>query len=357
MRTWLVLFGSLAAWAEPLRWTDLPPATAALLQRSGIDEASYDGWLVGRAEQNRTRLAAGSAEHITYYLLQTKELGGGPPLQPTAEAQKYVASLPNKDAFLRGAAGNGVFPAAVRDRMRLFWETPPTSPRHKVLRGMAERLGWPRNQVVETTFRFLARQASGTEPDGLYQERGFSADPYRPGMRSMEAGLTWLRTEGRDQWKTVLLAGPGAEFGSRFGLDDALPILSPQATALRGLLGTIPIDCVDIRTEVTESLAQGPCRPATLDLAGERLPANRYDLAVATNLLVYLDDAALGVAMANLARSLRPGGCLLHNDPRFAARLFGEAAGLPALHFSSIRLGERQGKEQLDRVVLHCREK
>jgi SAM-dependent methyltransferase len=87
----------------------------------------------------------------------------------------------------------------------------------------------------------------------------------------------------------------------------------------------------------------------------DQLPAGRYDLAVATNLLVYLNDQELALALGNLAQALRPGGCLLHNDPRFAARLFGEAAGIPVVHFESVRLGTRAGREQLDRVVVHCK--
>ena len=56
-----------------------------------------------------------------------------------------------------------------------------------------------------------------------------------------------------------------------------------------------------------------------------------------------------------VADALRPGGCLLHNDPRFAARLFGEAAGMPVVHFEAVALGRRGGREQMDRVVVHCR--
>ena len=47
-------------------------------------------------------------------------------------------------------------------------------------------------------------------------------------------------------------------------------------------------DCVDIREEVAESLAGAPCRASTGDLVVDQSPAGRYDLAVATNLLVYL---------------------------------------------------------------------
>jgi len=154
------------------------------------------------------------------------------------------------------------------------------------------------------------------------------------------------------------LAGPGAELGSRFGVEDGKPVRSPQPEALLALLGERPAvyDCVDIRAEVAATLAGGPCRASTLDVAAERLEADRYELAVATNLLVYLDEVELAVAFANFGRALRAGGCLLHNDGRFAVRVYGEMAGMPVVHFEAIRLGVGRGREQVDRIVVHCKQ-
>jgi SAM-dependent methyltransferase len=123
-------------------------------------------------------------------------------------------------------------------------------------------------------------------------------------------------------------------------------VRGPQAAALLELLGSRPrvYDCVDIREEVTASLAGGPCRASTGDLVVDPLAAGSYDLAVATNLLVYLDDQELALALANLAQALKPGGCLLHNDSRFAVR-----------HMESVTLGTRNGREQMDRIVVHCK--
>ena len=78
-------------------------------------------------------------------------------------------------------------------------------------------------------------------------------------------------------------------------------------------------------------------------------------MEVATNILLYLDDVELALALANFAQALRPGGCLLHNDSRFAARLFGEAAGIPVTYFQAVQLGTRGGREQVDRIVVHCK--
>ena len=50
----------------------------------------------------------------------------------------------------------------------------------------------------------------------------------------------------------------------------------------------------------------------------EPLPAlERYDVIVATNILVYYDVFEQSLAMANIARMLKPGGVLLTNSPVF----------------------------------------
>jgi len=71
--------------------------------------------------------------------------------------------------------------------------------------------------------------------------------------------------------------------------------------------------------------------PTTADVVVDRLD-ERYDLIVITNVLPYLSDADLLLAITNIVRMLAPGGVLLHNEPR---PLLGEAMhalGLPLLH-------------------------
>jgi len=336
----MLLAGALGA--EPLAWERVPAPLAAILRDGGLTGATFPDWLAKHREGSARRLAEGTAEHIAYYLLQTKEFDAGPPLQPMAEARKYAAE--------------GAISAAVRRRMDWFYAVRPVSERHRVLRAAAEGLGWTPERVVESAFRFLLQMAKTEDADALYQSRGLSADPYPPTMRAVERGLIWLRANRPGERGAVLLLGPGAEFGSRFGVDDAKPVLSPQPRALLDLLGrTAVFDCVDIRAEVVASLEKGPCRASTGDVAADALPAAKYDLVVATNLFVYLDSTELALAFANVAGALRPGGCLIHNDARFAARLFGEAAGMPALHFEKVTLGIQNETELIDRIVVHCK--
>jgi hypothetical protein len=54
----------------------------------------------------------------------------------------------------------------------------------------------------------------------------------------------------------------------------------------------------------------------TVDIVTERLTGEPFDLVIATNILPYFDDGQLMLAMTNVAAMLRPGGILLHNEPR-----------------------------------------
>jgi hypothetical protein len=80
-----------------------------------------------------------------------------------------------------------------------------------------------------------------------------------------------------------------------------------------------------------------------------------WDLIIATNVLLYLDDAELLLAMNNVRRMLNPGGIFLHNDARFQASLFGKACGLPVIRFDEIVLDGNRRPPLTDRYVLHAR--
>ncbi|MFN0107040.1 MAG: hypothetical protein ACKV2U_33710 [Bryobacteraceae bacterium] len=359
MRAIIILSLGAALSAEPMTWADLPPAIRALLAQARLTEAEFPAWLVKHNEASTQRLAAGAAEHIAYFLLQSKQFIGTPPMDPVTEARRYFDSLPQeaRKAFLTGEPSAAPLADPVRRRMDAFWNTRPVSDRHRILREMAARLDWPPEQVVQTAFRFLMQRSANPDPDVTYQARGLSADPFPGSMRAVERGLNWMRANRARPLANVLLVGPGAELGSRFGVEDLQPVISPQPKALLKLLGKPPLSftCVDIRPEVVTTLTGAPCSASTLDVVTERLPSAAYDLAVATNVLVYLDDNELAVSLANLAAALIPGGCLLHNDSRFAARLFGEAAGMPVKIFEPVTLGRRVGREQMDRIVVHCK--
>ena len=314
------------------QWDGLVPGTRTLLN---MDHAGFDTWLSARNARLRERLDEGAAEHIAYFLLQSKKLSNAPVVPP-----------------MRAARGEDK--EAVATRVKAFWENAPVDERHRILRRMAP--AWPRERVMETAFRFLReRSAAGAIQDveALYQQRGLSADPYPPSMKAVRAGLDFLGA--LRSYKRVLLIGPGMELGSRFGVDDALPVTSQQPKALLAMLRRKParFDCVDVRPEIAESLRGAPCKAVAGDIVTTL--GGQYDLLVATNVLTYLDDVELAVAFSNLARATAPGGCFIHNDTRFAVRVAGEAAGLPVREFKAISLGEINGREQFDRAVAHCK--
>jgi hypothetical protein len=73
---------------------------------------------------------------------------------------------------------------------------------------------------------------------------------------------------------------------------------------------------------------------ATVDITVERVD-DRYDLIVVTNVFPYLSDAELLLALGNVVQMLKPGGVLLHNEPRPLLANATVALGLPLIHSRS----------------------
>jgi hypothetical protein len=87
------------------------------------------------------------------------------------------------------------------------------------------------------------------------------------------------------------------------------------------------------KTLQVDPAAARTLRAEPLDLVTERLPT-RFDLIVITNVLPYLDDRELILALTNIAAELAPGGVLLHNEPR---PLLGEISERIDIHFIHAR--------------------
>ncbi|MEO7143350.1 MAG: CheR family methyltransferase, partial [Bryobacteraceae bacterium] len=192
----------------------------------------------------------------------------------------------------------------------------------------------------------------------------------------------------------VLIVGPGLDFAPRTSLDDRFPPQSYQpyaiADALIGLgLSAHPrIECVDINSRVIQFFQEFPrrSRPALHILSppgdaeyltyfrqlGDKIGAahseeplektielrreiarsvtadklniiterrrGRYDLAVATNVLVYFNDRELLLALANIQSMLAPGGYLIHNELRPVIDEYAQAVGLAAIQARTVRI-------------------
>ena len=95
-------------------------------------------------------------------------------------------------------------------------------------------------------------------------------------------------------------------------LGDRIGSPADAATAPRG----VQIRAVRVRPEVVRSITAEDVNVVLQRV--EPLPAlERYDVIVATNILVYYDVFEQSLAMANIARMLKPGGILLTNSPVF----------------------------------------
>jgi hypothetical protein len=96
-------------------------------------------------------------------------------------------------------------------------------------------------------------------------------------------------------------------FGDRLGTVRAGEVPAPYA-------GQVRARTIDVRPETVLDVSG-----AELDIVHQRLPdagqTSRFDLIVATNILVYYDTFEQALAVSNMASMLRGGGWLLTNQP------------------------------------------
>src|SRR5258706_1309786 len=182
----------------------------------------------------------------------------------------------------------------------------------------------------------------------------------------------------------VLIVGRGLDIAPRTDLVDRYPPQSyqPYATSQSildlGLAEMPRIECVDINERVIRFIRDFPHRSelklafrmprgdpdfeawttwmATklasvplemgravtaqkLNIITQRLEST-YDLVVATNILVYLNDTESLLAIANIESMLGPGGYFIHNEPRAAIGQHALAAGLSPLQARTVRIGQ-----------------
>jgi len=65
-----------------------------------------------------------------------------------------------------------------------------------------------------------------------------------------------------------------------------------------------------------------------------------YDLVIATNVLLYFNDAEALLAIANIGEMTRPGGYFIHNELRPVIDRYTAAAGLAAVQARTVKIGE-----------------
>lgn len=144
---------------------------------------------------------------------------------------------------------------------------------------------------------------------------------------------------------SATLANYWERFGDRIG-EPAKPLAAPPG------VGHVQVRAVGVRPEIVRSL-----EPQDLNIVLQRLEPlaadERFDLIIATDVLVYYDVFEQSLALANIARMLRPGGLFLSNTIVFE---------LPAVPLESIAYTDviymrlPDGSERGDRIVWYQRQ-
>ncbi|HJQ23173.1 MAG TPA: class I SAM-dependent methyltransferase [Blastocatellia bacterium] len=109
----------------------------------------------------------------------------------------------------------------------------------------------------------------------------------------------------RDERWTAELLAYWSKFGDQIGAQVAA--VKPPAA-----LGPLQVRAVSIRPAFVSLISS-----ADVDIVLQHLelaPAERFDLVIATNILVYYDTFEQSLALANIEQMLRPGGLLLSNN-------------------------------------------
>jgi SAM-dependent methyltransferase len=112
--------------------------------------------------------------------------------------------------------------------------------------------------------------------------------------------------DAKHQWDADLVA-----YWQRFGHEVGTTV---KAAVPPAIVGSVRLRAVSIRPSVVLSIA-----PRDVNIIVERLdplsPDERFDLVIATNILVYYNAFDQSLALANIAKMLRPGGFFLTNYP------------------------------------------
>jgi hypothetical protein len=333
-------------------WIDMPEPARAVAAQIGITASTFTTTLDSINRRTDARLREGDWDDLVYYMLQSRSFTEVERIEPALSAVEF--------------APPGQIPPNVKMRIDGFLKAvkSPSNPRQQYLSKLL-----PTGEDVERQYaRAMAflrekevRCRENKDPQAciaqLYVNRGLSTDTSKQAIRVVDAAAAWIRKNRPEfQGNRVLILGPGVDFAPRTGLrDDGAPSIY-QPGQVRELLKPDRVDCVDVNPLVI-SYAKGVCDSSyEMNIATGFLDSPPgCDLIIATNVLLYLDDAELLLAMNNVRRMLNPGGIFLHNDARFQASLFGKACGLPVIRFDEIVLDGNRRPPLTDRYVLHAR--
>ncbi len=332
-------------------WSDFPAPLRTLASQLGFNSSNFEPTLAAIDQRTLKRLEDGNWDHLIFYLLQSTTFTTADPIEPARSAAEYMTGQPHRvppqvrariEAFLTALA------KPVNDRQRHFARLVPTQNASSEIEAHYAR-------AMEFLYEKEVRCADQACIAKLYADRGLSTDTSPQAFQTVEAALAWIRLNRPGvKLKRVLILGPGVDLAPRTALREESPPRVYQPAQVIQLLHPERVDCADVNPLVI-AYARSACAAAyEVNIATHYIDASpAWDLIIATNVLLYLDDRELLLALNNLRRMLNPSGIFVHNDARFSAGLFGKASGLPAIHFGEIILDGRRTPPLIDRYVIH----
>jgi hypothetical protein len=196
--------------------------------------------------------------------------------------------------------------------------------------------------VLDSLLRLGLARAGGIEVDTLDLSARVNAHVQRARAAAI-AGRGYTLQVPRDpgwKWRPEL-AGYWERFGDQIG-ERVKPVAVPSA------LRSIEVRAVRVRPEIVRLL-----RPLDVDIVLQREVAPgdaKFDVLIATNILVYYDTFEQSLALANIAAMLRPGGYLLTNNLLLEL----PSSKMKAEDYVSVEYSER--KADGDRILWYRRE-
>lgn len=320
----------VAAMAEPAD-NERVSFVRRIVERHGIDVTTDDGkdradeWLVGlraraigemnrRAAEAQAASAKGAARALDTYATMYRERG-----------LSSDTSLPVDFALDRALAGLAAAPDAPRPIRNVAVIGPGLDFTDK---SEGYDLYPPQTiqpfAVIDTLLRLKL-----AEP-GALRMTTFDLSPrvndhLRAAVAAARAGKPYVmqlplsRDDPSHSWLP-----PFEEYWSSFGAaigSPATPVSAPASA------GRVDVRAVEIRPDLLARIT-----PEDLDIVVQRVAPlgdnDKFDLIVATNVLVYYGRFEQGLALANISAMLRPGGIVMTNYLMHPAPPLEEAAGL-----------------------------
>jgi hypothetical protein len=384
--------------AAAIAFSSLPTGVQGILTRSGAGEREFPGFVRSIEREAAGREQDGEREHLVFFVLQSSAFTGLPRIEPAESARQWKLQ---EDV-----------PRAVRQRVDAFLNSPARGERMGYLRSIL-----PRESPVEfvlgeyrRTMASLYRKEFEQAAD-FYQTRGHSTDTNVAANYAVWSALRILRALHPDlKMERVLIVGPGLDFAPRTDFDESNEPQSYQpfavADALVGLGFTkLPkIHCLDLNARVVRFFSDFQARPraelhvSTMGGEAEYLgyfaglgksigtvngnglaksivlrpefvrqvtasPGNivteavdgQYDLAIATNVLVYCKDLELLLGMSNIAAALKPGGYFVSNEIRPVMDQYAGATGMEPVQARTLLIARGKKMPLYDSLAIFQR--